>query len=146
MHALTDTTYDHSILFPIHLARKCLIWNKKCSSFSETLSLLFVCVCVFARAFRHMHFLAPPRTSWLSSKSYLLDTAPGISLLIVQLCRSGMATEPRHCTQKYPSWNHMRHRFWCGTETNITSKVNALLNTTHYKDGTCFAVKQPMSS
>lgn len=71
---------------------------------------------------------------------------PGISLLIVQLCRSGMATEPRHCTQKYPSWNRMRHRFWCGTETNITSKVNALLNTMHYKDGTCFAMKQQMCS
>lgn len=108
-------------------------------------SLAFLCVCL------HMHShtcisLFPSRTSWLSSKSYLLDTVPGISLLIVQLCRSGMATEPRHCTQKYPSWNRMRHRFWCGTETNITSKVNALLNTTHYEDGTCFATKQQMSS
>lgn len=97
-------------------------------------------------AFTCMHLLAPPGASWLSGKSYLLDTVPGTSLLIVQLCRSGMATEPRHCTQKYPSSNHMRHRFWCGTETNITSKVNALLNTMHYKDGTCFAMKQQMSS
>lgn len=88
-----------------------------------------LCMCAFPHAFTCRHFLVFPRTYWLNSKSYLLGTVPGISLWIVQLCRSGMVTEPRHCTQKYPSWNHMRHRFWCGTETNITSKVNALLNT-----------------
>lgn len=33
---------DHSILFTVHPARKCLIWNQNCPSFSETLSLLFI--------------------------------------------------------------------------------------------------------
>lgn len=138
-HALADTTCDHSILFMIHSARKCLIWDQNCPSFSERLSLLFilrvrahVCACI------HSHTcisLLLPRTSWLSSNSYLLDTVPGISLLIVQLCRSGMATEPRHCKQKYPSWNHMQHRFWCGTEKNITSNVNALTIEQHALQG-----------
>lgn len=91
------------------------------------------CVCVHSRT---CISLLLPRTSWLSSNNYLLDTAPGISLLIVQLCRSGMATEPRHCKQKYLSWNHMQHRFWCGTEkNNITSKVNALTIEQHALQG-----------
>lgn len=100
---------------------------------------MYVWVCTWI----HLHAFS---SSWLNNKSYLLGTVPGISLWIVQLCRSGMATEPRHCTQKYPSWNHMQHRFWCGTETNITSKVNALLNTMHLQGWCLIAIKQLMSS
>lgn len=140
--------WDHLILFTIHPARKCLTWTQNCLSFSETScswAFLRVCACVFVC--RHTHASpCSPRTFYRSSRGYLLDTVPGISLLIVQRCRSGMATEPRHCTQRCPSWNRMQHRFWCGTETNITAKVNALLNIMLYKDGTCFAVKQQMSS
>lgn len=127
MHALVDTTCNSLILFTIHPSRKCLICNP------NRLPLKY-CHC-FVCGSLHINSLACISLSSLGlpdwySKSYLLGTVPGISLWIVQLCRSGMVTEPRHCTQKYPSWNRMQHRFWCGTETNITSKVNSLLNTT----------------
>lgn len=127
MHALTDTTYDHSILFPIHLARKCLIWNKKCSSFSETLSLLFVCVCVCL----HVHsdtcisLLPLGLPDWVARVTYL-------TLRLVFLCWSSNYVDLGWRQSQDIVHRNILHGTICGTDFDVALKQILLPKWTLY--------------